>query len=138
MSAHKGFSVTESLIVLLLTAPLMFAITNQMQLISYTVSAGHATIHAYQALSIFWPDISNDIKSAEFIEVSEDTLSLVSTSNFIAYTFDPEKNTLTRSDSRGSEEILSEVDGSFIPIDQDAVGIYLSIDGKSINVTINR
>ena len=139
MKIHKGFTLIESVVCFILLSPLLFLVAEYMEQIGNTAGHTFQTIQQNQSVSLFLREFSNDIKSADWIEADEHCLSLISTSQYIMYEFDSVHGELTRSNDKGSIVVLHGFEtGLFIPVDSDAVGIYLSMDGTVIDTTINR
>lgn len=129
MKKHKGFTIIEAMIVMLIVPSLLLIVSSYMRETLDTSLFVNSKIIANSNISLFKTELLKDIKSAEEIIVSDNKLSFISSTEYIVFEFDEETQRLFRANEKGNEIMINNVEQvKFTPINANGVSVSIEVD----------
>lgn len=129
MKKHKGFTIIEAMIVMLIVPSLLLIVSSYMRETLDTSLFVNSKIIANSNISLFKTELLKDIKSAEEIIVSDNKLSFISSTEYIVFEFDEETQRLFRANEKGNEIMINNVEQvEFTPINANGVSVSIEVD----------
>lgn len=134
MKSHKGVTLLELMVVIVLSSIPLAIISQYTGIVTELAVDEGAYVVSQREISATVYYLQHDVKSADSMEVSTTTLSLVSDTGFVKYTW--ADDTLYRTDDSDTEVMISSISGSFSSAMDGVATMTYVLNGDEKSVTI--
>ncbi len=136
MKKHAGTTLLEMMVVLLLATIPLAIVAQYMGIIVNLSSSERSALDNQRGLMAVVYDLQRDVKSATWLEVTHDTVSLVSDTAYVKYTLSDGAITRTNNTEDGERLVQNLEEAYFTASQDDGVTFSYVLDGTSYALTL--